>query len=74
MRCPCCDADRPKVISTKSTDDGYNVRRRHCGQCGYRFYTIEHELGPDEQLRYRKATDSYQLLTRRFKEVKADAG
>ncbi|MEL6895523.1 MAG: transcriptional regulator NrdR, partial [Planctomycetota bacterium] len=42
MRCPYCHLDHDKVLSTRSTEDNYGVRRRRsCQGCGRKFTTIE---------------------------------
>lgn len=42
MKCPKCNCHESKVIDTRSTDDGFKIRRRReCIECGYRFTTYE---------------------------------
>ena len=42
MKCPYCGALDTKVIDTRSTEEGYSVRRRReCSGCGRRFTTYE---------------------------------
>jgi len=42
MRCPYCHVDNDRVVDTRSTDDGYQVRRKRvCGNCNRRFVTLE---------------------------------
>lgn len=42
MRCPYCHVDNDRVVDTRSTDDGYQVRRKRvCGNCSRRFVTLE---------------------------------
>lgn len=42
MKCPFCRADNDKVIDSRTSDDGYSIRRRrHCQGCDKRFTTYE---------------------------------
>lgn len=42
MRCPFCKAKDSAVIDSRSSEDGYSIRRRReCGTCGKRFTTFE---------------------------------
>jgi len=42
MRCPFCKSVDDKVVDSRSTMDGYAIRRRReCLQCGKRFTTYE---------------------------------
>lgn len=42
MKCPKCNRSESKVVDTRSTDDGFKIRRRReCIECGYRFTTYE---------------------------------
>ena len=42
MRCPFCDADKDKVIDSRSSEAGKVIRRRRqCTQCNRRFTTYE---------------------------------
>lgn len=42
MNCPVCDNKNSGVIDTRSSDDGFSIRRRReCDKCHYRFSTIE---------------------------------
>jgi transcriptional repressor NrdR len=42
MRCPFCRQDNDKVVDTRTSDDGFVVRRRRtCCACGKRFTTYE---------------------------------
>jgi transcriptional repressor NrdR len=42
MRCPGCGADEDRVVDTRSRNDGKSVRRKRlCGRCGRRFFTVE---------------------------------
>lgn len=42
MRCPFCKTDNDKVIDTRPSEDGSDIRRRReCLQCGKRFTTHE---------------------------------
>ena len=43
MRCPFCDAEETKVIDTRVSSEGFQVRRRRqCLSCNERFTTFEH--------------------------------
>lgn len=47
MKCPFCRADNDKVIDSRSSDDGFAIRRRReCLDCGRRYTTYErlHEV------------------------------
>lgn len=42
MRCPKCKHDDTKVVDSRETTDGAEIRRRReCDQCGFRFTTFE---------------------------------
>lgn len=42
MRCPICREDNDRVIDSRTSDDGFVIRRRrHCNQCGNRYTTFE---------------------------------
>lgn len=42
MKCPSCQALETKVIDSRSSQDGFAIRRRRqCSECGYRFTTYE---------------------------------
>ncbi len=42
MRCPYCKQDNDRVIDSRSSADGYSIRRRReCLDCGRRFTTYE---------------------------------
>jgi transcriptional repressor NrdR len=42
MKCPYCKIDDDKVIDSRSSEDGFVIRRRRsCGSCGKRFTTYE---------------------------------
>ncbi|MAW59437.1 MAG: transcriptional regulator NrdR [Planctomycetes bacterium] len=42
MRCPYCKADNGRVIDSRSSADGFSIRRRReCLDCGRRFTTYE---------------------------------
>ena len=42
MKCPYCKADNDKVVDSRSSDDGYSIRRRRmCAGCGRRYTTYE---------------------------------
>ena len=42
MRCPTCGKDNDRVLDTRTRNDGKQIRRkRHCLDCGKRFFTVE---------------------------------
>ncbi len=42
MRCPFCQADNDRVIDSRTTSDGYSIRRRReCLECKRRYTTYE---------------------------------
>lgn len=42
MKCPFCRADNDRVIETRTSDDGFVIRRRRaCRMCNRRFTTYE---------------------------------
>ena len=42
MKCPFCDFADSKVIDSRPTEEGTNIRRRReCIECGKRFTTYE---------------------------------
>jgi transcriptional repressor NrdR len=41
MKCPVCKQDNDKVVDTRTSDDGYVIRRRRLCVCGKRFTTYE---------------------------------
>jgi len=42
MRCPFCHLDNDRVIDTRTTEDGFVVRRKRvCGSCHRKFMTLE---------------------------------
>lgn len=42
MRCPFCKTDQDRVIDSRSTSDGFSIRRRRqCLSCSKRFTTYE---------------------------------
>ena len=41
MRCPCCGEEQIRVIDSRSTNDGQEIRRRRECACGFRFTTHE---------------------------------
>ncbi len=42
MRCPYCKSDNTRVIDSRSSADGFSIRRRReCLDCGRRFTTYE---------------------------------
>lgn len=42
MRCPFCSTEETKVIDSRLSADGYQIRRRReCGECKERFTTFE---------------------------------
>jgi transcriptional repressor NrdR len=43
MKCPYCGTSRDKVVDSRSSNNGRNIRRRReCLKCGKRFTTYEH--------------------------------
>ena len=43
MKCPYCGTNRDKVVDSRSSNSGKNIRRRReCLKCGKRFTTYEH--------------------------------
>ena len=48
MQCPKCISTDTKVVDSRSTDPGSNIRRRReCIECGHRFSTLEQVLSED---------------------------
>ncbi|MCK9523232.1 MAG: transcriptional regulator NrdR [Proteobacteria bacterium] len=46
MKCPACAAVDTRVIDTRATKDGSEIRRRRsCDECGHRFTTFERSEG-----------------------------
>ncbi|QJA05543.1 transcriptional repressor NrdR [Thermosulfurimonas marina] len=42
MRCPSCQKEDTKVVDSRSTGEGFVIRRRReCPHCGFRFTTYE---------------------------------
>ncbi|MEM7457574.1 MAG: hypothetical protein AAF456_24790 [Planctomycetota bacterium] len=42
MKCPYCQTDNDKVVDSRSSEDGYSIRRRRmCLGCGRRYTTYE---------------------------------
>ncbi|MEA3560405.1 MAG: transcriptional regulator NrdR, partial [Candidatus Omnitrophota bacterium] len=42
MKCPYCEHEDDKVVDSRSSGEGYIIRRRRqCGACGRRFTTYE---------------------------------
>jgi transcriptional repressor NrdR len=42
MKCPSCQTPDTKVIDSRTSREGFAIRRRRlCGECGYRFTTYE---------------------------------
>lgn len=42
MRCPFCRADDPRVVDSRTAEEGASIRRRReCAECGRRFTTSE---------------------------------
>tara|TARA_B100000809_G_C15029732_1_gene491507 strand:+ start:245 stop:718 length:474 start_codon:yes stop_codon:yes gene_type:complete len=42
MRCPFCQADNDRVLDSRTTSDGYSIRRRReCLECKRRYTTYE---------------------------------
>ena len=47
MKCPYCDHEDTKVIDSRPTEDGYEIRRRReCENCRRRFTTYENVEEP----------------------------
>jgi transcriptional repressor NrdR len=43
MKCPYCHEDDDRVLDTRTSEDGFSIRRRRmCNQCKKRFTTYEH--------------------------------
>lgn len=43
MRCPFCSCPDTQVKDSRTSEDGYSIRRRRsCPKCGSRFTTFEH--------------------------------
>ena len=43
MKCPYCGTNKDKVVDSRSSNNGKNIRRRReCLKCGKRFTTYEH--------------------------------
>ena len=66
MRCPFCQSDETKVLDTRLSDDGAQVRRRReCTACGERYPTRETvDLHPPRLIKKdgaREAFDEYKL-------------
>ncbi len=42
MICPACGSSNDRVLDSRASSDGFEIRRRReCGDCNYRFSTIE---------------------------------
>ncbi len=42
MRCPSCQHEETRVVDSRSTGEGFVIRRRReCARCGFRFTTYE---------------------------------
>lgn len=64
MRCPKCAEQDDKVIDSRSSSDGAQIRRRReCLECGTRFTTYEAVF--HEPMRVKKRTGDYQEFERR---------
>jgi transcriptional repressor NrdR len=64
MRCPQCGTQDDKVIDSRSSSDGAQIRRRReCLECGRRFTTYEQVF--HETMRVRKRSGDYQEFDRR---------
>lgn len=64
MRCPKCGAQDDKVIDSRSSGDGAQIRRRReCLGCGMRFTTYEQVF--HESMRVKKRSGDYQEFDRR---------
>lgn len=49
--CPSCRANAARVVATRTTKNNERIRRRHCHNCGHRWYTLqppEIEISTDE--------------------------
>jgi transcriptional repressor NrdR len=63
MRCPKCAAEDDKVIDSRSSGDGAQIRRRReCLKCGTRFTTYEEMYR--EKLRVKKRDGEYEEFSR----------
>jgi transcriptional repressor NrdR len=63
MRCPKCHAQDDKVIDSRSSGDGAQIRRRReCLKCGTRFTTYEEIYR--EKLRVKKTDGRYEEFDR----------
>jgi transcriptional repressor NrdR len=63
MRCPKCAAEDDKVIDSRSSGDGTQIRRRReCLKCGTRFTTYEEIYR--EKLRVKKRDGEYEEFSR----------
>src|SRR5690349_1746215 len=64
MRCPKCGAQDDKVIDSRSSGDGSQIRRRReCLDCGARFTTYEQVF--HDPMRVKKRSGDYQEFDRR---------
>lgn len=64
MRCPQCGTQDDKVIDSRTSSDGAQIRRRReCLECGCRFTTYEQVF--HEAIRVRKRSGDYQEFDRR---------
>jgi transcriptional repressor NrdR len=64
MRCPRCGTQNDKVIDSRSSSDGAQIRRRRqCLDCDTRFTTYEQVF--HETMRVRKRSGDYQEFDRR---------
>ena len=64
MRCPKCGAQDDKVIDSRSSGDGAQIRRRReCLACAMRFTTYEQIF--HESMRVKKRSGDYQEFDRR---------
>ncbi|WP_369178171.1 transcriptional regulator NrdR [Candidatus Thiodubiliella endoseptemdiera] len=66
MHCPFCQSDETKVLDTRLSDNGAQVRRRReCAACGERYPTCEMmDLNPPRLIKKdgkREAFDEYKL-------------
>ena len=40
--CPKCDTFSSHVVTTRRNSEGVLIRRRHCKECDYRWYTMQY--------------------------------
>lgn len=44
MNCPKCNSANIRVMDTAQGDDNATYRRKRCGDCGFRFHTVEEHM------------------------------